>query len=294
MQLRFILALACLASLATLHAQYGTFDPASVKAAKASPLLVVLDAGDSPYNRAMTDAVRSDWKLNAAVDFITVNDLAAQPVNPASIYLLKTRRTDPVKFEGTFLAVVRGWKQKKGEPLQQTENAFTSIAAEQELASLLIDPKAINEDGMSPMLAVYVKHLQDYLKNVESGKVSDKTMADRLYSGRTRLVREAELLIATEHLDKTLPDESAVKAEYHSPVRVTSRSDVADAAKSGASGTTVSDVVITIGDHRNKHCFKRVFNTSTGELMYLRDDAALFGKKEGFIVDDVKAIERAR
>ena len=56
----------------------------------------------------------------------------------------------------------------------------------------------------------------------------------------------------------------------------------------------VSDAVITIGDHKNKHCFKRVFNAGTGELMYLRDDAAIFGKKEGFIEEDLKAISRAR
>ena len=37
-----------------------------------------------------------------------------------------------------------------------------------------------------------------------------------------------------------------------------------------------------------------VFNAGTGELMYLSDDAAIFGKKEGFIEEDLKALERAR
>ena len=48
------------------------------------------------------------------------------------------------------------------------------------------------------------------------------------------------------------------------------------------------------GEYKNKHCFKRVFNAGTGELMYQSDDAALYRKKEGFIEVDLKNIERAR
>ena len=48
------------------------------------------------------------------------------------------------------------------------------------------------------------------------------------------------------------------------------------------------------GEHKTRHCFKRVFNAGSGELMYLADDAALFGKKEGFIAEDLLALERSR
>lgn len=294
MQSRSLLALTLLASFTSANAQYGTFDPAAVKGAKSAQLVVVLDAGDSPYNRAIMNAVKSEWRFNASTDFITVSDLGMQPIDPAKVYLMKTRRTDPVKFEGTFMAVVKGWKQKKGDALQQTDNCFTSISADQELASLLIDPKAINEKNMSGMLVVYVKHLQDYLKHVETGKITDKTTADRLYGGRTRLVRETELVLSTDHMDKTLPDAESIKAEYSAPFVLGGRNEVSNALEAQSSAKTVTDVVITVGDHKNKHCFKRVFNAGTGELMYLRDDAAIFGKKEGFIVDDLKAIARAR
>lgn len=282
---------AILLNLGTLNAQYGTFDAAAAKAAKAATLVVVLDAGDSPYNRAIMNAVKGEWKLNAATDFITVSDLGMQPISPDKVYLLKTRRTDPVKFEGTFLAVVKGWKQKKGEQLQQTDNAFTSIPAEQELASILVDPKVLADGHKAQLAALYVKHLQDYLKLVEAGKITDKTTADRVYSGRTRLIRETELVFGKDHLDKSLPGPDAIKAQYTSPFSI---GDPVAAVEAQDRSKTVTDVVITIGDHKNKHCFKRVFNAGTGELMYLRDDAAIFGKKEGFIEDDLKTIERAR
>lgn len=291
MTLHLPLALASIFSISALFAQYGTFDPSAAKATKTATLVVVFDATDSPYNRTMITAIRSEWKFNANVEYLNVSDLGMQPIDPAKVYLMKTRRTDAVKFEGTFLAVVKGWKQKKGDALQQTDNCFTSISADQELASVLIDPKAINEKNMSAMLTVYVKHLQDYLRQVEGGKVTDKATADRLYAGRTRLVRETELVFKQEHLDKSVPNAEAIKAQYNSPFSI---GDPLAAVEAQDRSKTVSDVVITVGDHKNKHCFKRVFNAGTGELMYARDDAAIFGKKEGFIEEDLKTIERAR
>jgi len=282
-----------LLSILTATAQYGTFDPAAVKAAKPATLVVVLDAGDSPYNRTVTNAVKSEWKFNSAYEFVTVAELGMQPLAPEKIYLLKTAKMDPVKFEGTFLTLVQGWKQKKGETLQQKNNAFTTIPSERELAFLLIDPLAINEGQMDAMLTIYVKHLQDYLNLVEGGKIIDKATADRTYAARTRLVRDTELVLATEHVDKSLPDLATIKESYLSPVALVPASMLITAVQAQERTRTVSDVVIT-GEHKNKHCFKRLFNAGTGELMYLRDDAAIFGKKEGIIGEDLNTVQRAR
>ena len=56
---------------------------------------------------------------------------------------------------------------------------------------------------------------------------------------------------------------------------------------------TVSDVLLT-GEYKTKHCFKRIFNAGTGELMYMGDDAALAGKKEGLLSQDLLNVMRAR
>lgn len=284
-----------LATLFTLSAsaQYGTFNSAAVKEAKATKTLVVLDAGDSPYNRTLINAIKADWKLTSAYEFVTTAEFAAMPLAPDRTYLLKTVKTDPVKFEATFLTLVKGWKPKKGEVLEQKDNAFTTIPAEHELAFIQIDPKAINAKGMDQMLTVYVKHLQDYLNLVVIGKITDKATADRIYAGRTKNIRDGELWMAQEHLDKSIPDAAKLKESYTHPCQVLAVGQLASAVEKQDRGLAVTDVVIT-GEGKNKHCFKRIFNAGTGELMYVRDDAAIFGKKEGFIDEDLKTIERAR
>lgn len=275
------------------QAQYGTFDAKAVSAAKANTTLVVLDDGDSPYNRTILDAVKAHWKFGS-YDIIRASELATAPLSADRNYLLKTHKVDPDKYGATFLTLCKGWKQKKGEALVVENNAVTNLPAEHELAFLLIDPAAMAETNTSSFLNVYVKNLQDYLKQVENGKITDKTTADRLYTGRHRLMRDGlEIWMAAPHLDKSLPDAGAVKAVYQHDLQVKELAQLASAAAEGKSGVAITDVVLT-GDHKNKWAFKRIFNANTGELMYQRDEAAVYGKKEGFLDEDLKTVERAR
>jgi len=289
------LLLSCLLPLSlTTLAQYGTFDANAVKSAQATTTLVVLDAGDSPYNRAIMDAIKAHWKFTKSFDFVTVNDLATQPLAPEKTYLVKTLRSDPEKYTGTFLTLMQGWKQKKGEVLEVTDNAVVNLPNAQDLAYIQIDPTQMATQGTSNFLNIYVKNVQDFLKQVSGGKITDRATADRLYQGRQRLLRDnLDLWIAKEQLDKSLPDEATAKANYTHKFQIMDLMQLNAAAIKGEPGVGVCDVLLT-GNHKNKHSFKRVFNVSTGELMYLRDEAAIFGKKEGLVDEDLKTIERAR
>ena len=209
--MRYLLPLLALPLSLDLAAQYGSFDASKVKNAKAHTTIVVLDDGDTPYNRGIMNAVKADWKFSGSYDFLKVGDLAMQPITPDKTYLVKTVKTDPTKYEGTFLTLVQGWKLKKNENLENRDNAFSNIPAEQELAFIMIDPKVMNEKDLGALNTVYVKHLQDYLAQVAAGKITDKTTADRIYQGRNRLIRDRELWMGKEHLDQTMQDEAKVR-----------------------------------------------------------------------------------
>ncbi len=290
--MRNTLLLAALAVSTATMAQYGTFDKKAVATAKASSTVILRDAKDSPYNRGLMEAVKADWKFTASPDFGTTTDLATAPIDPAKTYLMKVRKSDKEKHEAVFLTLVQGWKMKKGEALNVEDDVVTNLPATQEIASILIDPKLMDNGG-APMLKVYVKSLQDYLAQVESGKITDKATADRLYASRNRFVKEMELWVANEQLDKSLPDRNAIKETYGQEVKLMDYNQLMAAAAKGQPGVAVADVVIT-GDYKTKWCFRRVFNASTGELMYQRDEAALFDKKMGFIKEDFRILQQSR
>lgn len=287
-----ITALSALTILSA-QAQYGTFDAKAIATAKATTTIVILDAGDSPYNRMIQEAVKAHWKFTKSFDFVTVNDLATAPMMPEKTYLLKTKKADAEKHDGYFLTLVQGWKQKKGEVLNVENNAVTNLPATQELAFLMIDPNTLASGQGPAMLNVYVKSMQDYLKQVEAGKIKDKATADRLYESRNRLIKDMDLWVAREHLDKSITDAAKAKETYTKPMQIMSAEQNYAAAYKGEAGIAISDIVMT-GEYKTKWCFRRVFNASTGELMYLRDEAALYGKKEGFITDDLRILEQSR
>lgn len=292
MRFPILFALTCSTAIAT--AQYGTVDPKAVTAAKALTTLVVLDDGDSPYNRAITEAVRAHWTFTTAFDFIHAHDLATAPIAADKVYLMKVVLTDPARFEMTYLALVQGWKQKKGETLDMKGNAFSTIPGEKLLATIQCDPKRLEETNATAMYAIYVKNVQDYLGLVAAGTIIDKATADRTYAGRNRTIKDGlNLKVAGEHLDKSLANLGAVKMNYTHAVELAPLEKQLVAVTEQDAGACITDVILT-GSNEKKHCFKRVFNCRTGELMYLRDDAAIFGKKEGFLDEDFKQIERAR
>lgn len=290
--MRHTLLLATFACATAASAQYGTFDKKAVAAARGATTIVLRDAHDSPYNTGLLNAVKADWKFTANTDFSSVNDLVTAPVNPANIYLVKLRKTDQEKHTATFLALVQGWKLKKGEMLQVEDDVLTNVPPEQELASIMIDAKLLDNGG-NALLSIYVKNLQDYLKQVEAGKITDKATADRLYAGRNRFIKEQELWVAKEQLDKSVADLSAIKGTYKQEVKLMDFTQLLAAVSKGQPGVCVADVVIT-GEYKTKWCFRRVFNASTGELMYQRDEAALYDKKLGFIAEDLRILEQSR
>ena len=285
---------ALLATIATLTAtaQYGSFDTKAIAAAKGNTTLVVLDDANTGFNPALTDAVKGEWKFTASFDFINTRDLATQPLDPAKNYLMRIKRTDAEKHDAVFLALVAGWKLKKGDPLLVEDGVVTNVPAAQELASIMIDPKTISTTT-SAMLRIYVKQIQNFLGDVEKGRIKDKATADRLYQSRTHLIKDMDLWLAQEQLDKSIPDAKKATETYTHKVQVMSLDQLMAAATSSKSGVAIGDVVLT-GEEKTKWCFKRVFNANTGELMYLRDDAALFGKKEGFFAEDLRLMEQSR
>ena len=128
---------------------------------------------------------------------------------------------------------------------------------------------------------------------METGKISHKATADRLYVTRNRYVKEMELWVAKDQLDKSLADLAAIQETYKATVKLMDYSELMSAASQGTPNVALADLVIT-GEYKTKWCFRRVFNASTGELMFQRDEAALFDKKMGFIKEDFRVLEQSR
>jgi len=279
-------------TLATVSfAQYGAYDASMAKSVSNTELIVILENGNPVASAALKTAVEQFW-TKGDFTFSTPGDLAASGFLPGKTYLAHHIVQDPKRFEMNYLSLVQGWKMKKSQQVLSDGNGLMEVPADQVIASILFDPEAVNTTS-SPMMGIYVKHLQDYVDQVSKGKIRDQTTADRLYGSRTRMVKEGTLQLSKGHVDKTFPDEASVKEVFSSSYAIKNQGEVMELVQAPTKEINVADVVLT-GEYKTKHCFKRVFNAATGELMYLADEPSLQGKKEGFLIDDMKSIARAR
>lgn len=271
-------------------AQYGTFSKEVITEFQNLPLSVVLDNGQTEYNDYIQMVMKDFWTMNK-VDFISMSDFKALQYDEDRAFLIKIKKADAKKHEATFLTIVRGWKDKKGQEAVTYANSMKYAPWATEVASIMLDPKKMEQDAEGPKLWLYVKSMVDYINQVNEGKIIDKATADRLYASRTRLLHDMQLVLAANDLDANVRENYG--EFYTHAVQVVGDDQVMGAIEGEDRKLAIVDVVFT-GEYKTRHCFKTIFNARTGEIMYLKDDQSLHGKKAGLFDEDLKSLERAR
>jgi hypothetical protein len=108
------------------------------------------------------------------------------------------------------------------------------------------------------------------------------------------LVKDMELWVAKEQLDKGLPDLAAIKATYTHQVKLMDAVQLMSAATQGTPGVCLADVVIT-GEYKTKWCFRRVFNASHGRAdVPARRGRPLSTRRWASSSEDFRILEQSR
>lgn len=271
---RIFLVLTLLASTLLLSAQaefYGTDIPEKLK----KTTLSVVMSGSESYKVQLKQAVEQHWKLTPSefIDEAGFETLKGDP-DRSFIYLEKGELNG---LPTTFITLALGSKNKKEQP--------------QVLKQLIVDAKKISNEG-APMVHLYVKQLQNYVRSVESGDAKDVTFAQRIISSKTYRLKEELTLYALESdFDGTMTADKRSEI-YRGKIKVVGQAEINDAVLEELE-VAVADVILT-GDRNEMYCHKRIYDASSGNLLYVSDTEALHGKKQGFIENDLSAISKAR
>ena len=272
-------------------AQYGTFSKDVVDEFKKSPLSVVLDNGQSEYNDYIHLVMEDAWKLNK-VDFISMADFKMAQFETERSFLVKVKKSTEQKQAATFLTILRGWKKKSGEATTYG-NSIKNVDFATEVASIMLDPDKMEQDQEGPKLWLYTKSIANFIELVGDGKITDKTTADKMYSKRTRNLHEMQLVMTKADLDASVREPKQFEEFYTKAYQIVGEEQEMGAIESEDKNLAVVDVVFT-GEHKTRHCYKTIYSVRTGEIMYMNNDASLYGKKQGLIEEDLKNLERAR
>lgn len=275
-----------------MNAQYGSFSKEVISTFKGNNLSVVLDNGKTEYNDYIKQVMESSWQINK-VDFISMEDFKLAQFETERSFLVKITKSDAKKYDATFLTLVNGWKKKKGNEASLYGTTVKNIPVDHEVAYIMINADKMEQDQEGSKLWLYMKCLSSFIESVSQGKITDKATADRLYASRTRQLHEMELVMTENDLDANVRAKEKTEEFYTKPYQLVDQDKIWSVIESEERNLAVVDIIFT-GEHKNRHCFKTIYNVRTGEILYLNDDASLYGKKQGLIEDDLKALERAR
>lgn len=271
---KFILALCLSLFFGSMSAQvefYGKDLPETLKETK----LAVVMSGSESYQAELKQAVENYWKLS---EFEFIDEQTFDNYKSDSDYsFLYVQMGEVNGYPTDFFTLAIGNKKKSEQPLI--------------LKELIVDKKKISGEG-SPMVRLYVQHIQRYIKAVEEGTITDETFSGRWVSNETYRLKEMPLIVREKDFDSTLDTEEKrttfFKGELVAADQERINNAILDEEEAG-----VVDVILT-GERRNMYCYKRIYNAATGELLYSSDTESLYEKKQGLIQDDMKAIATAR
>lgn len=250
---------------------YGKDLPETLKETK----LAVVMSGSESYQAELKQAVENYWKLS---EFEFIDQQAFENYKSNSDYsFLYVQMGEVNGYPTDFFTLALGNKKKSEQPLI--------------LKELIVDKKKINGEG-SPMVRLYVQHIQRYIKAVEEGTITDETFSGRWVSNETYRLKEMPLIVREKDFDSTLDTEEKRTTFFRGEL-VTSDQERINNAIIDEEEAGVVDVILT-GERRNMYCYKRIYNAATGELLYSSDTESLYGKKQGLIQDDMKTIATAR
>lgn len=250
---------------------YGKDLPETLKNTK----LAVVMSGSETYQVELKQAVENNWKLSE-FEFIDEQTFENYKSNPDYSFLY-VQMGELNGYPTDFFTLALGNKKKSEQPLI--------------LKELVVDKQKINGDG-APMVRLYVQHIQLYVKAVEEGTIADGTFSGRWVSNETYRLKEIPLIAREKDFDTTLDDTEKRTTFFKGELIVADQERINNAILDEEDAGVV-DVILT-GERRNMHCYKRIYHAATGELLYSSDTESLYGKKQGLLSDDMKAIATAR
>lgn len=250
---------------------YGKNIPSDLK----KTTLAVVMSGSESYQVEVKGAVEQYWK-QSPFEFIDEATYENYKADPAYSFFLITEG-EVNGYATHFFTLALGSKKKSEQPVI--------------LKQLIVDQNKINTDG-APMVHLYVQHIQKYINAVADGKITDRTFSGRWISDQTFRGQEMPVLAKESDFDVTIQDVEKQKEYFRGELQTVSQERINTAILENES-VAVVDVILT-GDRKNMYCYKRVYDASTGEMLYMADTESLYGKKQGLIDSDLKSISRAR
>ena len=252
---KILLGMLMLGLLSTSYAQYGVivdYKKETWKELKKKTLYVVYDdEGTSTYDKALKEAVTSNWNFNE-VEFINYSSYEEKQKVETNFFLLSVNQT--VSAAGryneslSYMYIIRGYKKgaKKGDI-----SRFPQLAAVQS-----------GSNDREIYLPLLIKHLNKSIDEVVSGKITSLGANTKKLNVNKRKVKSKRLYLLESDLNGKIKTEADLKEGYVGEVSVISKEELANKIKAG------EDAHVFFCARSSTKSYVHIYNAKTGEEYY--------------------------
>jgi hypothetical protein len=242
--------------------------------------VVLEDNPMSEYNFKIKEAVERSWTITP-YEFIKATEFEEMRSDISKSFLVKL----DIKFTGdkleatyNFLSVVLGAAVKKHTDLP-------------DVCSLPLGYKAVGEDSYAYKLEGLLRAAQYHIKNLDKNPKLIKKNVFKQYNKNRKQVKEKELWVVEQDLDKTVRSLTDVRKNYPHTVKIVTPEDIEKAVAEKNPNVIYLHKVGPDGTRLQARCYKLLIDAADGK-QYYHNFHNISGKKgDGFLAKDFKKIK---
>lgn len=280
--MRKFIALLCLVSLGmTSFAERYVTRHEDIKTFMGTTTYVVLEDNPmSEYNFKIKEAVEKSWTITP-YEFINTAQFEEMRGDITKSFLVKL----DIKFTGdkleatyNFLSVVLGAGVRRHTDLP-------------DICSLPLAYKSVGEDSYAYKLEGLIKAAQFHIKNLDQNPKLITKNIFKEYNKNRKQVKEKELWVLEQDLDRNVRSLTDVRKNYPHTVRIVTPDDIAKAVAEKNPNVIYLHKVGPEGTRLQARCYKILIDAADGKMYYHNYHMISSKYGDGFLAKDFKRIK---
>ncbi len=237
----------------------------------------------SRYNFKIREVAKELWKATP-FDFITNAEYEEKRMSKDNSFVTFDQvwiTKDKTKAEYNFLCLSIGGDFESQKDMPQ-------------LCTVPVSYVDVDEESYIYKLSAFIQIIQDHVKMIETTPTVNKVNVIHQYNKDAYLIKEKELYVIKDELDKDINTEDKFKNVYPYKFKFVTREELEDAIDNKMPNIVFLHKVGPEGTQRKARCWKTIIGTDDSRLYYFNYHMISSKKRDGLLAKDLKRIINTR
>lgn len=252
-----------------------------IKQFMASKTCVVLESDPfSYYNKYITDAVKSFWKITP-YEFIDVKEFNLRKLKPAYSFIVLTE-TNFDKDKSSLFNFINLLQGKKVDKLGEMP----------EICAIPLSFAGENDISYSYKLGVILAFMQKHAQMISDDPSLTGRKYLKYYNKNVPEVSKKTILVEEEDLAPEISTIESIRKIYPHDVKIVTEDEIMEAIAKKSPNTLILHKVGPVGERKTGYCFKMLIGVDDAEMYYYNQHMVDSRNPNGLLESDLRRLAR--